>query len=312
MSATPVLYLVRPGTRRGQLAVEQVWTQEGTAPLVAGYSHLVPIADRERLKLIAIDRDTQASTAFEVQSGDPWITPVQSQLGLEGPFDLVEPFVLGNVPHLLTYASEPGQFAFYPIANDLSSQPPYRYFRRRGPAASNGFDVTTPMDVGGAMYYLCYGSESGRVLIYSLAVTTTSPRDAAPLVSAPVWIHQWARRWVRFAFFQLGGGNFFLKTNVGRLNVNIDHVLDNPADGTVEVGTELDLEDALDLDIVRPFYLEGSEPYFLTYKKDGTTTFNRFHSDCHGWTTEARLASVSEATQIVPLQVGDACYVLFY
>ena len=312
MSATPALYLVRPGARRGELSVEQVWAQDSTAPLATGYSHLVPLSDRAGLRLIAVDGATRASTAFAVQASAPWITPVESHLDLEAPFDLIEGFLLGNVPYLLTYASEPGQFAFYPIADDVSSKPPYRYVRRRGPAATNGFDVTAPMDVGGAVYYLCYGFETGRVLIYSLTVTSTSPDGTAPLASAPVWVHQWARRWTRFAFFQLGGGNFFLKTNVGRLNVNIDKVLDDPSRGTVEVGTYLDLENALALDIVRSFYLDGCEPHFLTYMKDGTTTFNRFHSDCKGWTTGARLTSVSDATQIVPLQVGDACYLLFY
>jgi hypothetical protein len=262
--------------------------------------------------LIAVDGATHETTAFEVQASTPWIKPVESHLDLEAPFDLIKPFLLGNVPHLLTYASEPGQFAFYPVVDDLSSKPPFRYVRRRGPAATNGFDVAAPMDVGGAVYYLCYGSESGRVIVYSLTVTASSPSDRAPLASAPVWVHQWARRWVRFAFFQLGGGNFFLKTNVGRLNVNIDRVLDDPADGTVEVGTQLDLEDALELDIVRAFYLEGSMPYFLTYKKNGRTTFNRFHSDCRGWTTEARLSCVRGATQIVPLQIGNTCHMLFY
>jgi hypothetical protein len=312
MSATPTLYRVRPSDSRGELTVEQVWTQDGAAPLASGYSHLIPLWDPAGLRLIAVDARAGTATAFEVDSSGPTIREVQSHLNLGASFDIIEPFVLGNTSHVLTYTSETGEFAFYPIGDDLGSKPPYRYVRRRGPAATDGFDVTQPMDVRGGAYYLCYGSESGRVLIYSLAVTTTSSNDSAPLTSTPVWVHQWARRWVRFAFFQLGGANFFLKTNVGRLNVNIDAVLDNPSDGTVEVGTQLDLDDALELDLVRPFYLQGSDPYFLTYKTDGTTTLNRVHSDCRGWTTVARLSSVREATQIVPLQLEDGCLVLFY
>jgi hypothetical protein len=161
------------------------------------------------------------------------------------------------------------------------------------------------------VHYLCYGSENGRVLIYSLAVTATSPPDAAPLASESVWVHQWAREWKRFAFFELGGGTFFLKTNVGRLNVNIDKVLDNPGEGTVEVGTYLDLDNALELDIVRPFYVDDA-PYFVTYMKDGTTTLNRFHTDCQGWTTEATFTAPRDATHIVPIQLRDTCYLLFH
>lgn len=312
MSATPTLYLVEPGAEAGALHVEPVWTQDAGGPLVPGFDHLVPMTIRGEIVLVAVDGTGKAST-FRIGAGDPWITPADSQLDLDGPCDVIESFVIGNIPHLLTYESGQGQFGFHPVADDLSSRPPYRYARRRGPEETTGFDVTQPMNVGGAVYYLCYGSESGRVNIYSLAVTASSPESSAPLFSAPVWMHQWARRWTRFAFFRLGGGNFFLKTNVGRLNVNIDKVLDYPHNGTVEVGTRLDLEDALTLDIVRPFYLRGSEPYFLTYKKDGATTLNRFHSDCEGWTTESRLSSVVGATHIVPMQLADGtCYVLFY
>jgi hypothetical protein len=312
MSPKPTLYLVEPGVQTGELRVEQVWAQDGNEPLAPGYDHLFPVMIHGQVNLVAVDDTHQRASAFRVDAEEPWIAPVESQLDLGGPWDVMEPFVIGNVPHVLTYSSEEGQFAFHPIGGDLHSRPPYRYMRRRGPDETSGFDVTHPIDIGGSVHYLCYGSETGRVNIYSLAVTASSPDDSAPLFSAPVWVHQWARRWTRFAFFQLGGGNFFLKTNVGRLNVNIDKVLDDPSRGTVEVGTYLDLENALTLDIVRSFYLDGLEPHFLTYMKDGTTTFNRFHSDCKGWTTGASLTSVSDATQIVPLQVGDTCYVLFY
>ena len=310
MSPQPTLYRVQPGEVYAALSVEQVWAQDGTAPLATGYRHLFPLSAGSGLHLIGVD-EAGAASAFSVDAADPWIAPVDSQLDLEGQWDVIEPFVIGNVPHLLAYTSEDGQFSFIPIDADLRSRPPYRYSRRREPGITAGFDVTAPISIAGAVYYLCHSFDGGQVYIYSLAVTSSSPDDRAPLISNPVWLHHWARRWTRFAFFELGGESFFLKTNVGRLNVNIDHVRDDPSQGTVEVGTYLDLEDALDLSIVRPFYLGGGDPYFLTYMTDGTTTFNRFHGDCQGWTTEARLSTVADATQIVPLQVGDGCYVLF-
>jgi hypothetical protein len=309
MSPTPTLYQAK--SANGTAALEKVWEQDGDSPFAGGYSHLVPLQIGGDPHLIAVDAKGEAA-AFRIGDAEPWVTPVDSKLDLGGPWDIIEPFVLGNIPHLLAYTSEDGQFSFIPLGEDLSSKPAYNYQRRREPGITKGFDVAQPIEINGALYYLCYSFEGGNVFIYSLAVTATSSPRSAPLISQPVWLHQWARKWTRFAFFELGGETFFLKTNVGKLNVNIDHVQDNPADGTVEVGTYLDLEDALDLDICRSFYLGGGNPYFVTYMKNGKTTVNRFNGDCKGWVTEESSTTVEDATQITPIQTGDACLLLFY
>ncbi len=310
MSTKPTLYSVRPSPTAGALTVEQVWQQDGASPLAAGCSHLVPIEIGGGPHLIAVNG--AEAGAFALGAADPWLTPVDSKLELGGPWDTIEPFVIGNIPHLLAYASSTGEFAFFPLGEDLSSKQPYKYSRRREPGITKGFDVAHPIEINGAVYYLCYSFDGGQVNIYSLAVTASSRSGVPPLVSNPVWLHQWARKWTRFAFFELGGETYFLKTNVGKLNVNIDHVLDDPADGTIEVGTYLDLEDALELDIVRTVYLGNGDPYFLTYMKDGKTTLNRFHGDCQGWSKEAELTTVADAGEIVPLRIGEACFLLFY
>jgi len=311
MTPKPTLYLVEPAAAGAELGLEKVWEQDGDAPLAAGYRHLVAAELGGDPHLIAVDAAGTAA-AFSTAPAAPWITPVDSRLDLEGPWDVIEPFTLGNALHLLAYASESGQFSFIPVGEDLASQPPYGYSRLRGPEVTKGFDVAQPVAIDGAMYYLCYSFDGGQVHIYSLAVTPSSPSRQAPLSSEPVWLHQWARKWTRFAFFELGGETFFLKTNVGKPNVNIDHVRDNPADGTVEVGTYLELEDALELDLVRSFYLGGGDPYFVTYMKSGKTTVNRFNGDCLGWTTEAQATTVEGATAIVPIQAEGKCFLLFY
>jgi hypothetical protein len=311
MSPTPTLYYARPDGDDCTVMLEKTWEQSGAAPLATGYRHMVPIAVGGQQHLIAVDAKGEASV-FRVGDKDPWLAPVASKLDLGGPWDIIEPFQMGNVPHLLAYRSEDVQFSFVPLGDDLSSGAPYDYGRRREPGTTKGFDVAQPFTVNGAVYYLCYSFDGGNVFIYSLAVTATSPPSSAPLISQPVWLHQWARKWTRFAFFELGGETFFLKTNVGKLNVNIDHVLDNPSEGTVEVGTYLDLKDALDLDICRSFYLGGGDPYFVTYMENGETTVNRFNGDCKGWVEESRDTTLEGATQIVPFQIEQACYLLFY
>jgi hypothetical protein len=314
MSPQPTLSLIERGPKAGELSVEQVWQQDGASPVPAGARHLVPLELGGSLFLLAVDGTTGAVTALRVQSGEPWFEPVPSTLDLGGPWDVLDPFVIGNVPHLLAYAKEEGQFSFFPLGPDLTSRPPYQFRRIRPPGETAGFDTVKTMVVNGAVYYLCYSFDTGTVNIYSLAVTATSVPSAPetpPLLSRPVWLHQWARSWTRFAFFQLGGATFFLKTNVGRLNVNIDHVLDDPSQGTIEVGSYLQMDDALEVDLCRPFTLGHGDPYFVNYLTSGKTTFNRFHGDCLGWDTEASVTTVPGATQVVPLQVGDRCLVLF-
>lgn len=310
MSLSPVLYRVRTAAEVGRLAVDKVWEQSGVSPLPAGATHMFPLERGDARTFIAVSgKDVQA---FRFRSGAPWFEPVYSHIKLDAPCDIIEPFTLGNVAHLLGYEAEVGQFTFIPLDDELTARPAYQYSRGREPGLTTGFTVTKPLVIGDGLYYLCYGFDTGTVNTYSLSVTADSSARVAPLRSAPVWLHQWARRWTRFAWFELGGSNFFLKTNVGRLNVNIDRARDNAADGTLEVGTHLDLTRALDLDICRAFYLDGAHPYFLTYEAaGGATTFNRIYGDCTGWDTEASADSVAGATQIVPLRHGRECFVLF-
>jgi hypothetical protein len=311
MSPQPTLYLVDPATDSEGLRFEQVWEQQGAEPLAGGYAHLTTLEVGGVPYLIAIDAKGAAS-AFKVSAAAPYLEPVPSSINLGEPWDIVEPFVLGNVPHLLCYEAAAGNFSFFPLGDGLTSRPSYDYQRKREPGITKGFSVAKPIVIDGLVYYLGYSFDEGRVHIYSLAATATSAPSSAPLVSEPVWIHEWARKWTRFAFFELGRETFFLKTNVGKLNVNIDHVHDEPADGTIEVGTYLDLEDALDLEVTESFYLGGGDPYFVAYMKSGKTTVNRFDGNCLGWTPQARTQTVEDATRIVPVQTGDKCLLLFY
>jgi hypothetical protein len=313
----PTVYSVKRVGTSSVLAIDEVWAQREANPLSANYRHLFAMIVDDRTILIGIDAATHTASAFHVQFGEEWITPIASHLELGGPWDLVAPFMIGNIPHLLTYFSSPTssdtrQFAFYPLDSHLRARPPYSYRRTRPPGITSEFTVVQPITVRGAVYYLCYGFDTGRVLIYSLAVTAQSPDGRPPLVSQVACEQHWAPKWTRFAFFQLGGSTYFLKTNVGRLNVNIDKVHDAPSEGAIQIASRLRLDDALALDLIRSFYVERCEPYFLTYKKDGTTNFNRFHPDLKSWTTEATTTCLANATQIVPMQSDSGIYVLFY
>ncbi len=312
----PTLYRVTRTAVAEQLQMGQVWEQEGSAPLAEGYRHIVPVRIGASTYLLALPQRGGAAEAFTVQGSAPFLAPTPSTLEPGGPWDSVEPLCIGGDTYLLAYAAAAGQMAFIPIDEQLRSYAPYQFSRLREPGITKGFDVVQPVVVNGSVNVLCYGSSTGEVNIYSLNATARpaagSPPGTPALLAAAAWVHQWARHWTRFAFFELGGEAFFLKTNTGKLNVNIDHILDDPSQGTVEVGTYLELDNALELDIVRPFYMAGGDPYFLAYMNSGSTTLYRFHSDCRGWTEQASLQAVAGATTIVPLLAGGETYLLFY
>jgi hypothetical protein len=316
MSATPTLYRIARGAAAERLDVEPVFSQQGDAPLAPGYGHVVALSDAAGSHLIAAPAAGGAAQAFALQDGAPWLTPATGDVQLGGPWDALAPFALGGVSYLLGYTATNGELACIPLDAQLRAGTPYTYSRRRAPGVTLGFDTVAPIVVNGLVHVLGYGAKTGDVAIYSLGATAAaaagSPPGTPALLAAPVWDHRWAPDWTRFAFFTLGGETFFLKTNTGRLNVNIDHVIDDPARGTVEVGTYLQLDRALEIDIVRAFCLAGGDPYFLTYTSDGATVFYRFHGDCQGWTEQASLQTVAGATQIVACGVGESTYVLFY
>jgi hypothetical protein len=309
--------LYRVEAANGQVNVQPVWAQPAGGPLAGGYSHLVPVTIAGTPYLFAVDGNASKVNAFQVQEADPWLTPSGAPMDLGGGWDQVEALVIGNRPHLMTYTAQTGAFAFFPVNDNLSLDAPYRYARNHDPGQTNGFSMVKPVVIFGSVYYLCYGFDTGKVALYSLSVTASSPPGTPPLVSDYQWLHVWAKNWTRFAFFQLGGENFFLKTNVGPVpNVNIDHMFDDPTRRSVEVGTHMEgqLPNAKDLDIVRSFTLDHGDPYFVSYMKDGTTAVYRIWSDCQGFTATqpAPGATLAGCTQIAPVPFDGHCYLLFY
>jgi len=314
---TPTLYSITPGAKRDELAVKQVWSQDVNSPFASGYKQLVTVASGSNNYLIGFDADGKGS-AFKLSSNAPWFEPIRSNIDV-GASDIIEPFILGLNPYLLAYEAEKGVLSFFPLTSDLATpKPAYTYRHIRVPL-TQGFTVCSPVIINSLLYIVTYNFKTGDVNLWSLTVTpypaAGSPAGTPPLLILPVWVHQWAKSWSRFAFFTMGAEAFFFKINFGpKLNVNIDHLLDDPTQGSVEVGTWLQnlLDDPTKIDIVEPFTMNGGDPYFVTYRNDGSTDWFRIHGDCQGWTKESSGTTIKSATQVVPYQLGDDRFALFY
>ena len=303
-----------PGPSADSVSLAPVWKQNGGTSIEPGGSAAVVLSLGARDVLLVYDRAGEKVGAYHLTDGAPWVAPVDSAITLTGgPWDQLESFVLGNATYLLTYRADKGVFGIFEINSDLHASPPYTFaFPRNWPTP--GFTTVKPFSQFGNQYVLGYGTSDGKVGIYGITTTTASQGGIPALVGQNVWYHTWAAGGQRFAFFQLGGVTFFFKINVKKLNVNIDHVNDNPATGTVEVGSLLQdkLPDAAALDIAAIVPWRRDEPYLLTYVREkGAADLYRIHADCQGW-TKVGSATAPGASLVVPYRVGGGSFALFY
>jgi hypothetical protein len=270
------------------------------------YDILTTIEVGGKTYLLGYMKTDQSTDAWELTTEAPWVASVDSSVDLSNKkWDFIEPFVIGNQPHLMCYKADPGWFAFFPIGDDLSTKAHFIFRHPRVPV-TYGFTMVKPLVALGQVFFIGYNSVDGTIISWTLDVTATSEPGRPPLAATPVWVHQWAKGWTRFAFFNWGQENFFLKTNTWKPNVNIDHLQNTLSQGSNEVGSYLHLKDDQSLNIVKPFAMDNDEPYFLTYLEgSGESTFNRFHANCSSWSTVASITGVTGAKHILPYRIGD-------
>lgn len=309
------IYSISSAPDDGRVSVEQVWTQSASNGLSAGYTSLVPVQLGEGIILVAYNSATLQTDVYRLTASDPWIQPANSQADLSGgPWDSIATFVLGNETYLLTYRRDTGDFGFFRVAGDLSVSKPYIFTLPRN-TPTKGFTTIGPFTSLGQQYVLGYDFDTGTVANFSVTVAPASVGGVPPLLALNIWYHQWAKGWTHFAFFQLGGANFFFKINTAKLNVNIDHIQDNPSLGTVEVGSYLQaqLPNALIIDIVAAVPWANGEPYLLTYiASSGATAIYAIHANCQGWTCLNTSMCITDASQAAIYRIGSTSYALLY
>ena len=264
--------------------------------------------------LVAYSKSDQKTDTYRLSSSEPWIEKIDSNIDLsDAKWDLLDTFVLGNNNFLMTYEKERGTFGFYQISDDLSSSNPYRFSNSRA-TPTQGFSTIAPIEAWGQQYFLGYDFDKGTVASFSLSVKTSS-WNSPPLRAQNIWYHQWSPGWTHFAFFQLGEANFFFKINKNRLNVNIDHILDDPANGGIPIGSHLErkLPDADSISTTSMIPWENGETYLLTHiDEKGTTTIYRINPDCRSFTNLGETNTKKNTSIIVPYRIGNKTFVLFY
>jgi hypothetical protein len=281
--------------------------------LPEGYSSLVALPNAK--VLYAYNKTTKLTDAYQLSVDAPFLSPLfagNSDLDLFA-WDSLRSFVLGNKSYLMAYEKTHGNFGFYEVMSDYTLSKPYTFMNMRSWPTQNFSEVQTFVATG-LMYVLAYDDAKGTVAIFSLDVVATSAGGIPPLNMLNVWYHQWAKNWEAFSFFQLGQSNFFFKINKGKINVNIDHVLDSPALGTVEIGSYLQnlLPNALNVTLSSIIPWADGEPYLATYDgKTNDVNIYRIHADCQGW-TNLNTTTVMPTTQMLAYRINDTSFILFY
>lgn len=300
--STATLYQVETADQANSLKVTEIarpvgdWNQ---------YASLSTATVGNRVYLLGFKAATGVLDVYEFTVAAPWAKVTGAiQVGAEK--DIVNTFTLGNHAHIAVYKAKNGIFEIYALGDDLSLSAPLQYYRNHEPAITKNFTTVKFFTNFGQVVMLGYDTASGYVASYTLGMIATSPSGVPPIAVTPAWSHMWAPGWTRFAFFQFGGANFFLKTNTAKPNVNIDHMNDVLNMGTVEVGSKLNLPDAQTLNNVEPFLLGAGDPYFVTYSKaTGQVVLYRFRSDCMGWIAVGKVTSQINAGLVTPVTVPD-------
>jgi len=310
------LYAVRETNQA--FALQPVW-HGGAGELLAGCTAMASLVVGGKPVLFAFSKATHQTAVYELSDAAPWISQSAAQAGLctdlgKQAWDSLNAFVLGNQPYLMAYERSSGTFGFFAVAADLSLSPPYLFVLVRN-TPTQGFTSVGVYSSLGQIVFTGYDFDTGLVANFTLTVTATSASGLPPLLALNVWYHQWAKGWTRFAFFRLGGANFFFKINTGKLNVNIDHMQDNPAMGSVEVGSYLQaqLPDALQISHSAHLPWAGGDPLLITYiASSGKAELYRIHGDCQGWTGLCTHSLDSAGTLLLTWRIADTSLVLLY
>ncbi|MDY8138715.1 hypothetical protein [Aquimarina sp. 2201CG5-10] len=213
----------------------------------------------------------------------------------------VETFYLAGRPMLLTYDPSSEYAQFIEISDTLELISIY------SAKIGKGLSTTKPFAYRFGIFFVAYDIENGSVNKYQLSVPANQK-----LYATKTWSDKWAQGWTRFSFFQLGGENFFIKTNIKYDKVNIDHFMDDPDESSHPVANIPAPPQMQGLQDVAAFTNKIGNAFFATYRDNGEVTFNSIHGNCLGWTDEVQEKAAAGATTILPFTVGTDNYVLVY
>jgi hypothetical protein len=214
---------------------------------------------------------------------------------------LAEMIYAGGVPICLAYDPGSGNIDFLQITQELSFSTLY--------SLNVGTGITTmkTFTYRGDIFLIAYNMNTGYVDKYQIAAT-----NIASISATKVWNAKWAITWTRFSFFQMGAENFFIKTNLNAVKVNIDHFMDDPNEGSHPVLNMNAPPQMIGLNNVNTFVDPKGFPYFATYRTTGEMTFNAIYGNCLGWDIEYQTNTDINRSLMLTFLINNNNFLILY
>ncbi|MGH1427825.1 MAG: hypothetical protein ACRBEE_07785 [Arenicella sp.] len=238
---------------------------------------------------VEIYENTAKTGHFFVQKNNTSVTDA---------IDFLDAFTLGGNVYFSAYSTSGEYINFYALQGDLSLTKVY------GGYIGSGYTMIKPLEYRNSVFFLAYNHTKGSVSKYQIMATSQHP-----IYINETWSDTWAKQWMRFAFFQFGGENFFIKTNMLHKKVNIDHLMDDLIEGSHPVLNEAApsyMQTAVD---VKTFSDNDGNAFFAVAQPGGDISVNQVHPNCLGWTEQCS-ASLTAASSMLPYQVEGKQYLL--
>ncbi|OEK01199.1 hypothetical protein BFP97_06600 [Roseivirga sp. 4D4] len=296
------LYAVQTATASsdGQFSADQV-DPAMVNNLPAGTSAVANYQLNGETYIVAFNATNSTATTFQAydEKSGKYLIQVATQK-IDFGCAIVEPFYMANSPMLICYDGTQSEYAdFIQVADDFSLTSVY------GAKIGEGNTTVKPFAWRYGLFFIAYNMNTGDVAKYQLSVPSSQA-----LYSETVWTDGWAQGWTRFSFFQMGGENFFIKTNVKYNKVNVDHFMDG-ADEPSHPVLNIDAPDQMrGLTAVSAFTDAKGFPYFATYRDTGEMTFNGIYGSVLGWDVEATVTAEKGLSVLNTFIIKDQNYTL--
>lgn len=295
------IYQVSPGRNYVGLDLTLLWEQamceEGVS---GGYNGFCSYAHEEKVVVLAMQSNAKHIDAYQLDETTGQLVLVQ-HTSVALPYDNISAFTIGGMPHVVAYHMTSGTLDFYRVHDGLGLTLIYSYNRTYG-TVTTGYTTLIAYDYQGMMLLLAYNQTTGDVATYQLQVTSSEP-----LILTLLWSTKWSVGWHNFALFQLGGENFFLKSNLTRGNETyIDHLVDNPANGSRPVGRHLP---PLTPTALAALAFDGIQ-YFATYDAKGTLDIYRIRNECTSWAAAGVFDVIANGRFILPITGVKGSYLM--
>jgi len=242
-------------------------------------------------KKIDVYENTASSDAyFSLQASSPFDEVI----------DFLEAFTIAGNIYFIGYATESAYIHFYALQADFTVNLVYSGY------IGSGYTMIKPLSYRNSIFFLAYNHTNGAVSKYQIMSTSTHP-----VYINETWSDTWAQQWHRFAFFQFGGENFFIKANTSHKKVNIDHLMDDLVEGSHPVLNESAPTYMLDAITAVSFQDQQGNAFIVVAQSSGELSINEIYPSCMGWKEQFSSSNeLSSVKAVLPVSIDNDQYLL--